>query len=299
MPQFKELRMSKVVSAQEALAGLQDGMQVATGGWLFTGQPMALVREVIRKGTKNLRLVPAPGSIAPDMLIGAGAVTDVSCVFISFEQFGLAPNFRRAAEAGVIKIREMDGPGIAGGLRAGACDLPYMLVPDLCTDLPKVNPESYRPVPHVPGERRMLSVPTIQPDFVLLHGQQADEIGNVQFHGGSFFDALLAQAGKRVVVSVDRIVDTATIRKNSRLTKLPAAFVHAVVEAPYGAHPSSSAAGYQLDEKHIREYVKASGDTANFAAYLERYVRRCKSEKDYLDLVGKEQLASLNVSAAA
>jgi glutaconate CoA-transferase subunit A len=102
-----------------------------------------------------------------------------------------------------------------------------------------------------------------------------------------------------VIVSVDRIVDTATIRKNSRLTKLPAAFVHAVVEAPYGAHPSSSAAEYELDDKHIREYVKASSDPANFNVYLERYVRGCASEKDYLDRVGKEHLASLDVAAAA
>lgn len=291
--------MSKIVSASEALADLQDGMQIATGGWLFTGQPMALVREIIRKRTKNLRLVPAPGSVAPDMLIGAGAVTDVSCVFISFEQFGLAPNFRRAAEAGEIKVREMDGPGIAGGLRAGACDLPYMLVPDLCTDLPKVNPDTYQPVPHTPGERRLLSVPAIKPDVVLLHGQQGDEVGNVQFHGGCFFDPLLAQAGKKVVVSVDRIVDTATIRRNSRLTKLPASFVHAIVEAPYGAHPCSSAALYDLDEKHIRQYVKASGSADDFNAYLQRYVRGCKSETDYLDILGKEHLDALNIFAAA
>jgi glutaconate CoA-transferase, subunit A len=291
--------MNKIVSASEALAGLKDGMQVATGGWLFNGQPMGLVREVIRKGIKNLSLVPAPGSIAPDMLIGAGAVSEVFCVFISFEQFGLAPNFRRAAENGTIKVREMDGPGIAGGLRAGACDLPYMLVPDLGTDLPRVNPDSYRPMPHRPGERRLLSVPAIQPDFVLLHGQQGDELGNVQFHGGCFFDPLLAQAAKRVVVSVDRIVDTATIRKNSRLTKLPAAFVHAVVEAPYGAHPSSSAAQYDLDEAHMREYVKASGSPESFADYLQRYVRSCKVEADYLALVGMKHLASLNIPVAA
>ena len=80
--------MSKIVSAREALADLQDGMQLATGGWIFSNQPMALVREVIRKGTKNLRLVPAPGSVAPDMLVGAGALADISCVFISFEHLG-------------------------------------------------------------------------------------------------------------------------------------------------------------------------------------------------------------------
>ena len=150
---------SKVCSLSEALGPVWDGMEIATGGWIFNSQPMALVRELLRSGVKNLRLTPAPGSIAPDMLIGAGVVSSTACVFISFEQFGLAPNFRRAAETGEVEVREMDGPAIAGGLRAGACDLPYMLVPDMATDLPKVNPASYRPVESRPGERRMLSVP--------------------------------------------------------------------------------------------------------------------------------------------
>ena len=55
--------------------------------------------------------MPAPGSIAPDMLIGAGCVARPVCVFISFEHFGLAPHFRRAAESGNIKVHEIDGPG--------------------------------------------------------------------------------------------------------------------------------------------------------------------------------------------
>src|SRR3546814_10576237 len=101
-------------------------MEIATGGWIFNSQPMALVRQLLRSRVKNLRLTPAPGSIAPDMLIGAGVVASTACVFISFEQFGLAPNFRRAAETGEVEVREMDGPAIAGGLRAGACDLPYI-----------------------------------------------------------------------------------------------------------------------------------------------------------------------------
>jgi len=54
---------SKVVSAEEALADLRDGMQIATGGWIFASQPMALVRAVIRKGVKKLRLVAAPGTV--------------------------------------------------------------------------------------------------------------------------------------------------------------------------------------------------------------------------------------------
>src|SRR3546814_13982062 len=80
-------------------------MEIATGGWIFNSQPMALVRQLLRSRVKNLRLTPAPGSIAPDMLIGAGVVASTACVFISFEQFGLAPNFRRAAAPGEVEWR--------------------------------------------------------------------------------------------------------------------------------------------------------------------------------------------------
>ena len=169
---------------------------------------MALVRELIRRTKRNLRLMPAPGSIAPDMLIGAGCVAETGCVFISFEQFGLAPHFRRAAESGTIKIHELDGPAIAGGCAPRACDLPYGLIPDMCTDLPRVNPQTYQPVARAPGERAMLKVPAIHLDVVLLHAQQADELGNVQYFGPVFFDVLMAQAAKKVIVSVDRIVPT-------------------------------------------------------------------------------------------
>jgi glutaconate CoA-transferase, subunit A len=286
-------RRGKLSSLADALAPLADGMQIATGGWIFNSQPMALVREIVRRGVTGLKLVPAPGSIAPDLLIGAGALASIDCVFISFEQFGLAPHFRRAAESGSLRIREMDGPGIAGGLRAGATDLPYMLIPDMATDLPRVNPECYRPVPRRPGERPMLAVPAIQPDLLLLHGQQADEYGNIQLLGGSFFDPLLAQAAKRVVVTVDRMVDPEAIRRTNHLTKIPAAFVDAVVEAPFGAHPTASAGCYGVDEEHLALYVKASADDAGFRRYLERYVLGAGGHDGYLAAIGCERLGRL------
>src|SRR5438128_3722834 len=182
---------SKIVSVDEAVAEIPDGAKVALGGWIFNSQPMALVRALIRKGARDLHLIPAPGSIAPDMLIGAGCVATTACVFISFEHLGLAPNFRRAAQAGTIKVLEMDGPGIAGGLRAGACDLPYGLIPDLGTDLPRVNPDGYRRARVQEGDRPLLEVPAIKPDVVFLHGQQADEFCNVQYFRASYFDLLM------------------------------------------------------------------------------------------------------------
>jgi glutaconate CoA-transferase subunit A len=287
---------SKLVSIEEAVAGIADGAKLGLGGWIFNSQPMALVRALIRKGAKNLDLIPLPGSIAPDLLIGAGCARSTVCVFISFEQFGLAPHFRRQAESGALKVHELDGPAIAGGLRAAIGDMPWMPIPDLGTDLPRHSPDFYKPLPHVPGERRMLAAMAVRPDVCFIHAQQADEHGNVQFLGPPFFDAMLAQASRRVIVSVDRIVSTDTIRRHNHLTKLPAAMVDAVVEAPWGAHPTASPASYRADELHLAEYVKASAKDERWAAYLQRYVHGAATPADYLDTLGGARLAALAVS---
>lgn len=289
-------RVSKLVSAEQAVAGIADGASVGLGGWIFNSQPMALVRALIRQGAKNLDLIPSPGSIAPDILIGAGRARSTVCVFISFEHHGLAPQFRRAAEAGTLKIYEMDGPGIAGGMRASICDLPFIPIPDLATDLPRVNPHYYRPLPTAPGERKLLAVSPVRPDICFIHAQQADEYGNVQFLGGPFFDVMLAQASKRVIVSVDRIVSPDIIRRSNHLTKLPAPMVDAVVEVPFGAHPSSSASLYRADDAHLREYVKASAKADAYRAYLERYVESPTDGMAYLEKIGAARLAALAVS---
>jgi glutaconate CoA-transferase subunit A len=287
---------SKLVSLDDAVADIADGSKVGLGGWIFNAQPMALVRALIRKGARDLDLIPTPGSIAPDMLIGAGCARSTVCVFISFEQFGLAPNFRRQAEAGTLKVVDLDGPAIAGGLRAAICDMPYTVIPDLGTDLPRHAPEFYLPLPGKPGERKMLGAAAIHPDVCLLHAQQADEYGNVQYLGSPFFDAMLAQASRKVIVSVDRIVSTETIRRNNHLTKIPSAMVDMIVEASWGAHPTASPSLYRGDEKHLKEYVKASASSEAFGSYLKKYAQEAATQPAYLDALGGARLATLTTS---
>jgi glutaconate CoA-transferase subunit A len=262
--------MSKIVPLSKALAVLKDGMTLSTGGWVFAGQPIALIAEVLRRKARHLHLIPAPSSLAADLLIGAGCVSRLSAMFISFEQFGLAPQFRRAAENGDIEILEFDGPGLAAGLRAGMCDLPYELVPDFGCDVPRVNPAAYVPVPVGEGERRMFRVPAIKPDVVLLHGQRADPLGNIQYDGPAFWDPMLAMAARHVIVSVDEIVSTDEIVSSNHLTRIAAPFVDAVVAAPGGARPTASGLNYSIDESELRDYARSCGAPEAFAAYVSR-----------------------------
>ena len=110
-------------AAEEQL--VKDGATIGLGGWTFYNTPMAVVHAIARARRRELHLVSSPGAIGPDLLIAAGTVTTLTTPFLTMEQFGLAPAFRRAAGDGTLEIREVDGPALAAGLRAAADDLPF------------------------------------------------------------------------------------------------------------------------------------------------------------------------------
>ena len=80
---------------------IRNGIQIGIGGGPLLSTPTALIREVIRAGARDLRLVAsATGGFGLDLLIGTGAVASVEFAQVVFNEYGFAPNFRRYAEAG-------------------------------------------------------------------------------------------------------------------------------------------------------------------------------------------------------
>src|ERR1700730_7571627 len=89
----------RFVELAEAADFIPDGATLGVGRL----PPMSLVRQLIRRGTRNLDLVSAPtGGLAEDVLVAAGAVRSIHTSGIDLAEHGLAPNFSRAAEAGSI-----------------------------------------------------------------------------------------------------------------------------------------------------------------------------------------------------
>jgi len=98
---------NKLVSLPEAVAGLvKDGQLIATTGEMDAA-PMAIAKEMVRAGKRELRIVGLPGSgIAWDLLIGAGCVAEAQVCHISLGGFGPAPNFKRYVEGGRLKVND-------------------------------------------------------------------------------------------------------------------------------------------------------------------------------------------------
>src|ERR1700730_14783760 len=97
------LDADKLVALERAAALVPDGALAALGGGLSTRLPMALVRELVGQGRRDLHVVGSGPGIAARLLAAAGAVAVCEESYVGFEQdFGLAPAFRRAAERGEI-----------------------------------------------------------------------------------------------------------------------------------------------------------------------------------------------------
>lgn len=291
-------RQSKVMTAAEAVRRLALGpsTSVAIGGMHMHNNPMALVRELIRRGERLGRVISSPSaSINIDILIGAGLVAELLTAYVGLEHLGLAPHFRRAVQAQTLKLLEVDEAYVIHGLYAGAGGLPFIPHPiDMSTtDIPRINPLVYQTVTDPFTGRTVTALRPLVPDVALVHCQEADPQGNCGFLGAPFTDRLMALAARKVVVQVERVVAAGRIQKYPPGTTLPGFLVDAVVEAPFGCHPTASHGEYVHDEPAIQEYLKASKDADSFNGYLDQYIRQSADERGYRLRVGQERLAAL------
>jgi glutaconate CoA-transferase subunit A len=275
----------------EAAALVRDGDTVALGGALSHREPMALVRELVRQGRRGLRLVGSAHGIDVDLLVGAGVASAVEESYVGFEQdLGLAPAYRRAAEAGTVEVRETCCYTLLQQLRAAEYGLPFMPVRGVAgTGIAELHPE-YGEVTCPFTGQRLVAVPALAPDVALIHGLSADRRGNVHLRRPLVLDERFAHASKRVIVTVERLADAGEVADAGIV--LPYLLVDAVVEAPLGAHPTSCYPHYAYDRAHLREWVAAARSDDGVRDYLARHVTG-GGEPAYLDAVGRERLAGL------
>jgi glutaconate CoA-transferase subunit A len=86
----------KVLSLKEAARFVKDGSTLGLTSPILEDEPMAFLRELVREGTRNLRVATLPGGgIGVDFLIGAGVVAEYETCFCSLGEYGQAPNFQR------------------------------------------------------------------------------------------------------------------------------------------------------------------------------------------------------------
>jgi glutaconate CoA-transferase, subunit A len=293
-------RRSVVTDIGTAADAVSDGMTVAIGGFINTGHPMAIVRELIRREMRDLRVVGAASAgLEVDLLIAAGCVATVVTPYVGAEGLAsIGPAFRRCAQEGAIEVFEIDEAQFYAGLRASAQRLPFHpWKAGVGTSIPEVNP-AIREFRDPLTNELLLAVPALEIDVCFLHVDASDQYGNVQHLGQRWGDVAMYQAASKTFVQVERLISNEQVRARPELTSIPGA--DGVIRVPFGAHPFSALGSYPVDKEGVEEYVRAAEDWMRTGSrdaiegYLQRYVTGPQDHYDYLETVGIRRLLGLS-----
>ena len=286
--------MSAAFAASDKRVGLDalashvsDGDLLAVGGGLSSREPMAALRALIRAGRRRLQVVGSAHGIDIDLLCGAGAVAKSLESYVGFEQdFGMAPNYRRACESGAVEVADTCCYTVVQQLRAAAYGLPFLPVRSVRgTDFARLHPEYLPMTCPFTGEDYVL-LKALTPDVSFVHVQVADGEGNCRIDGPRWENEEQAKAANRIVVIAEEIVSTDEIRRQPERTIIPGHRVEAVVHQPYGAHPTAVYGRYDYDAEHLKLYVGHSKKGGRIEDYLKTFVLGTKDHGEYLDKAG-------------
>lgn len=274
----------------ELASMVPDGAVVAVGGGLSSREPMALLRALLRRGVTGLTVVGSAHGIDVDLLCAGGALARSAESYVGFEQdFGLAPNYRRAVESGAVEVADSCCYTLVQQLRAAIQGLPFMPMRSVRgTDFMTLHPEYRLMTCPFTGEELLL-VPALEPDVALIHAQYGDEKGNLVIQGPPVADLLFARASKLVLATVEKIVTTQDLQGMPGAV-LPYFYVAAICETPMGAHPTACYPFYGYDRPHTTLYHAAAraGAEAFKRNYLDVFVHGAASHDAYLARIGGE-----------
>ncbi len=257
------------MSLAEAISlHVNDGDTIALEGFTHL-IPFAAGQEIIRQKKRNLTAIRLTPDLIYDQMIGAGCVAKLIFSWGGNPGVGslhrlrdaLANNWPRA-----IEIEEHTHAGMTNRYVAGASGLPFAILRGYAgTDL-LANTQNIAQIDSPFGNERLLAVAALNPDVTIIHAQQADRKNNVMSWGilGSSKEAIFA--AKKVIITVEEIVDEFEPRYSSVI--IPEKLISAIAVAPRGAWPSYASGYYERDNDQYIAWDEISKERDTFENWL-------------------------------
>lgn len=267
----------KLMTPDDVVATLSDGMTIGIGGWGSRRKPMSIVRAMARSALKDLTIVSFAG---PDLglLCATGKVARAVYPFASLDSIALEPHFRAARQAGRIEDVPFDEGLFLLALQAAAWRVPFLPTRvGLGSDLMTLNPMLRTVRSPFDDGLELTAVPAFELDAAICHLNRADERGNACFLGPDlYFDDLFLRAARtRRYLSAERIVPTAALVEEAgtelRL-RIARMMVDGVVESPGGAWFTSCVPDYERDEALQKQYAAAARSPEDWDAFYRSHV---------------------------
>jgi 3-oxoadipate CoA-transferase, alpha subunit len=217
-------------TAQDAVAGIQDGATVLIGGFGNAGQPMELIDALMDCGATDLTVVnnnagQADAGLA--LLIKERRVKKIIC---SFPRQSDSWHFDTAYRAGEIELELVPQGNLAERIRAAGAGIGGFFTPTGYGTMLAEGKETRM----IDGKGYVLESP-IYGDVALINALTSDKKGNLVYRKTARnFGPIMAAAAKKSIVQVSGIVETGQLDPEVIVT--PGIYVDTVVEiAPQAA----------------------------------------------------------------
>ncbi|WP_432663323.1 3-oxoacid CoA-transferase subunit A [Wukongibacter baidiensis] len=214
--------MPKIISIEEAMDFIQDGMRLMIPGFLAVGTPEKLVDAIVDKKTKDITLI-AISTAYPDKGSGKLVVSrQIKKAIVS--HIGTNAETQRQLQAGEIEIEFVPQGTLLERIRCGGFGLGGVLTP---TGVGTEVEEGKQKI-SVDGKEYLLETP-LRADVAILKATKADKAGNLVYRKATRNSNVhMAAAADITLVMADEIVEVGMIDPDEVMT--PGLFVDYIVQ---------------------------------------------------------------------
>ncbi len=231
--------MDKVVTIDQAMDKLHDGVTVMLPGFVNCGVPQTLIQGIIDRGYKNLNVISNNTSVKGKgigKLVHAGSIAHITCSHIGSNTETVEKvvageiNVTFTPQGTLCERLRADGAGIGGVLTPTGVGTPMQDGKQLLEWDSEAG--KYRFVEAdepAKGPRYILELP-LHADVALIHAYKADRMGNVVYHRTARnFNPIMATAADFVIVEAEEIVEIGELDPDVIVT--PGCLVDMIVQA--------------------------------------------------------------------
>lgn len=208
--------INKIMTADEAVAGVKDGMTIMVGGFLGTGSPEVIMDALVRKGVKHLTVIGNDGGLpvgtyGAKTARGIGKLLEAGMVdHIIASHVGMNPLIGDGMVAGTLKCTLVPQGTLAEKIRAAAYGLGGVLTPTgvgtpVQEELDELGRE--KKVVELEGKKYLFEMP-LRADYAFIRPTVADKFGNYYCSKTTKnFNYVMAGAAEHTIIAPEKIVE--------------------------------------------------------------------------------------------
>lgn len=217
---FGGVYMKKVISVEEAIGHVEDGMTIMVGGFLGYGNPLKIVDGLAENGVKDLTLICNDTAFVD---IGVGKlVVNKQLKKAIVSHIGTNRETGNQMNAGELDVELVPQGTLAEVIRAGGAGLGGVLTPvGIGTKV-----EEGKQKLEIDGKEYLVELP-LWADVALIYADKVDKNGNLLFKGADRnFNPMMATAADLVIVEAGEIVEEI----DPNIVHTPGIFVDYIVD---------------------------------------------------------------------